>query len=172
MLKSFSALQNIRRGSISSLGELRKAKTGIGRAPMAKSTTAESDVTVKHQQDGTYTTLRRTTRSSLRNAEEKKPSLDLSSFAYSAQSPRKRVKREATEVKEEPLSEIKDEPTTPVKRSRSASSTPVKASKNGFPKAARTKAHAEPPKWREQYALIERMRAGISAPVDTMCAVS
>ena len=37
-----------------------------------------------------------------------------------------------------------------------------------MPQLALEKPHPEPPKWREQYGLIERMRKGIVAPVDDM----
>jgi endonuclease-3 len=113
-----------------------------------------------------YTSLRRSTRSTTRTADdETTTSLNLSSYAFAAP-PRKRVKLEpkTPSVKaedDEPLVKLED--TTPILPS-SGSATP----KKGLPLAKRSKAHPEPAKWREQYALIERMRAGIDAPVDTM----
>lgn len=112
-----------------------------------------------------FTSLRRATRSTTRTSGEASSAstpLDLSKYSYE---PRKRVKRETVkdEVKDEPdepLSEVK-----PAKRKREAS-TPKKEKAAYLP--ARGKAHPEPPRWKEQYALIERMRAGIDAPVDTM----
>jgi hypothetical protein len=66
-----------------------------------------------------------------------------------------------TEEEAEPLVKLEDAtPVVPL----SGSSTP----KKGLPLAKRSKAHPEPTKWREQYALIKRMREGINAPVDTM----
>ncbi|CAK9783417.1 unnamed protein product [Cutaneotrichosporon oleaginosum] len=109
-----------------------------------------------------FTSLRRATRSITRTAEpsSSKPALDLSQYSY-AQPARKRVKREIKE--EEPLVQVKDEPASPARRK---TSTPKKEKAAYLP--PRAKAHPEPVKWREQYALIERMRAGIDAPVDTM----
>lgn len=108
--------------------------------------------------------------------------LNLAQYAYKGNdSPRKRAKVEA---KAEPASEDEtltdlDEPLTEVKgevKDEAGPSTPRKAkatpkSKSGTPKmpmAKREKAHPEPARWYEQYQLIERMRAGIDAPVDTM----
>lgn len=108
--------------------------------------------------------------------------LNLAQYAYKGnESPRKRAKVEA---KADPASEDEaltdlDEPLTEVKgevKEEAGPSTPRKAkatpkSKSGTPKmpmAKREKAHPEPARWYEQYQLIERMRAGINAPVDTM----
>ncbi|BEJ13336.1 hypothetical protein CspHIS471_0305100 [Cutaneotrichosporon sp. HIS471] len=105
-----------------------------------------------------FTSLRRATRSTTRTepeASSSKSTLDLSKYSY-AEPARKRVKREVKE--EDELVEVKDEPVSPVRRRKEKAAY--------LP--AREKAHPEPPKWREQYALIERMRAGIDAPVDTM----
>lgn len=111
--------------------------------------------------------------------------LNLAQYAYTgggSDSPRKRAKVEPT--KPEPASEDEaltdleaDEPLAEVKgeaKDEAGPSTPRKTapkSKSGTPKmpmAKREKAHPEPARWYEQYQLIERMRAGISAPVDTM----
>lgn len=130
-----------------------------------------SDVKPGAETTDKFTSLRRTTRSTAQKESQPSSALNLSSYAYTPSTPRKRVKREPSpEVKEEPLNEVKEEEAVAArgKRPRSSTSTPNKGSKNGFPMAARAKPHAEPPKWREQYALIERMRAGIQAPVDTM----
>lgn len=141
--------------------------------------TADSDVRPTPSTSGTgtpaegqFTSLRRATRSTTRTPATSSPSstpapaLDLSKYSYE---PRKRVKRENTvkaEVKDEPDEPLVEVKETPAKRKREAS-TPRKEKAAYLP--ARGKAHPEPPRWREQYALIERMRAGIDAPVDTMC---
>lgn len=80
-------------------------------------------------------------------------SKDLASFAYNdpATPPRKRVKVE--------LDGGNTTPGTP-KTPRSA--------KKPMPILALDKPHPEPARWKEQYALIEHMRKGIIAPVDTM----
>lgn len=108
-----------------------------------------------------YTSLRRATRSTTRTEAEASSSesgLDLSKYSY-AEPARKRVKREVKTEEDEPWNEVKGEPASPARR------TPK--DKAGY-LPARAKAHPEPAKWREQYALIEHMRAGIDAPVDTM----
>jgi endonuclease-3 len=119
-----------------------------------------------------FTSLRRSTRSTTRVKSEEAEAapglstLNLSSYAYNSP-PRKRIK---TEVKEEEDPLVKIEPDEKPRLPRAASTARAKAEKKGQgqPTAARIKAHPEPPKWREQYALIEKMRAGIEAPVDTM----
>jgi endonuclease-3 len=121
---------------------------------------ADTEPDVKPNVNG-FTSLRRATRSTTRaepEASSSKSTLDLSKYSY-AEPARKRVKREVKE-EDEPLNEVKDEPASPTRRA------PRKEKAAYLP--ARTKAHPEPAKWREQYALIERMRAGIDAPVDTM----
>lgn len=69
-----------------------------------------------------------------------------------------------TDLEDEPLKEVKGEARFAKASPRSKSGTP----KGKLPLAAREKAHPAPARWYEQYQLIERMRAGISAPVDTM----
>lgn len=80
---------------------------------------------------------------------------DLSSYAYNDPStpPRKRVKVEL------------EENVTPV---TGATLKTPRSGKKPMPQLALEKAHPEPARWREQYQLIERMRKGIIAPVDTM----
>jgi endonuclease-3 len=123
-----------------------------------------------------FTTLRRATRSTTREAStDVKPALNLAQYAYSSP-PRKRtrtetvtVKREVS-VKPEPAvkTEDEDEPLVKVEPEERKPRVSAAKDKQGQPKAARERAHPEPPKWRIQYALIEKMRAGIEAPVDTM----
>ncbi|KAL1409571.1 alpha,alpha-trehalase nth1 [Vanrija albida] len=124
---------------------------------------------------GAFTSLRRSTRSTTREAEPASASsskLGLSAYAYTAPSPRKRAK---IEPKDEPLSPVKhakakaedeDEPLVKVAKGEVAAAK--KEKKQGQPLPARSKAHPEPARWYEQYQLIEKMRAGIDAPVDTM----
>lgn len=134
--------------------------------PALRSTRSAANSRVSLITSSEFTPLRRSTRSTTRaKSEDPGPSaLNLSSYAYSSP-PRKRMKTEVkTEVKEEEEL-VKVEPDEKPRLPRAAS-TPKKG--QGQPTAARAKAHPEPPKWREQYALIERMRAGIEAPVDTM----
>lgn len=104
-----------------------------------------------------YTTLRRSTRSSTSLA------LHLSSYAYSpvngttsapATPPRKRIK-------------VEPKPSTPLARTSEGAPTPRSSSKK-MPVLALDKPHKEPERWREQYRLIEKMRRGIIAPVDDM----
>lgn len=134
--------------------------------PALKTTRSAANSRVTLVSEGSaYTTLRRSTRSTtkveadvkLLGREASDAKLDLSSYAYEIprESPRKRVKLEPEDELREV--EIKDE----IKVER-------KSPKKTLPLAARAKAHAEPARWREQYALIERMRAGLNAPVDTM----
>lgn len=121
----------------------------------------------------TYTSLRRSTRSTRMNGvvsengvKAEPPaspirSLDLSSYAYTPPTstpPRKRVKRE------------NDPPATPGNDGKpKPAATPQSGKKaKPFPQLALDKPHPEPPRWREQYRLIERMRKGIVAPVDDM----
>ena len=113
------------------------------------------------------TSLRRTTRSTTKvtqvgnvtpKAEPTSPSipLDLSSYAYPS-TPRKKSKMEPITL------------TTPPNQSTSKTpATPKLTAKKPLPLLSLAKPHPEPARWREQYALIERMRSGISAPVDTM----
>ena len=138
-----------------------------------KSTRSAANSRVTLISDGSsteYTSLRRSTRSTTRGKSEDgetKPAaaLDLARFAYTSP-PRKRARTVKAEVKEEEEELVKIDPDEkPVLPSRSV--TP-REKKQGQPTPARTKAHPEPPRWREQYALIEKMRAGIDAPVDTM----
>lgn len=124
---------------------------------------------------------RRSTRASAR--------LNLAQYAYSDpnEARRKRAKVEpaaqaepAAASADEALTDLEgDEPLNEVKaelKGEGGPSTPRKGratpkSKSGTPKmpmAKREKAHPEPAKWYEQYKLIERMRGGIKAPVDTM----
>lgn len=122
----------------------------------------------------TFTSLRRMTRSSTSTASIV---VDLASYAYqpATPSPRKRVKREpitpqtATETESDPLVKLEDvdaiDPLTP---SRDTKPSTPRSSKKAMPQLALEKPHPEPAKWREQYRLLERMRKGIIAPVDTM----
>ena len=89
--------------------------------------------------------LRRSTRSST--------TLDLSSDAYIPSTPRKK-----------PKSSPPPEPITPPPR---PPITPQSSSKK-LPQLALDRPHPAPSRWQEQYRLIERMRAGIIAPVDDM----
>lgn len=126
---------------------------------------------------GAFTSLRRSTRSTTRDSEPasaSSSSLGLSAYAYQAPNPRKRAK---IEPKEEPLSPVKrgkgkakaEEDDVPlVKVSKEETAAAKREKKQGQPLPARTKAHPEPARWYEQYQLIEKMRAGIDAPVDTM----
>lgn len=122
----------------------------------------------------TFTSLRRTTRSSTSTAST---AVDLASYAFqpSTPSPRKRVKREpitpqaATDTDADVLVKLEEagvvESLTP---SRDTKPPTPKSSKKAMPQLALEKPHPEPAKWRKQYRLLERMRKGIIAPVDTM----
>ncbi|KAL7421469.1 alpha,alpha-trehalase nth1 [Cryptotrichosporon argae] len=129
-----------------------------------------------------YTSLRRATRSQATSAIQGDGTARLALEGYAYRSP-KRLKREPSPItpakssgallKAEPAS-----PTTPLRAvkpenadaiapAKGEGSTPRSAKKSQVT-AARTKAHPAPAKWEEQYRLIERMRAGIVAPVDDM----
>lgn len=69
------------------------------------------------------------------------------------------VKVEPIDGESEVLVELPESTPTPKKKG-----TPKKA----MPLAPLVKAHPEPARWREQYAVIEEMRRGLNAPVDTM----
>lgn len=162
-------------------GLLRSTRSAADNRVPLVTNSANSNADVKPKIESPhFTSLRRTTRSTTRTTEPSTPAastpepasasssaLNLAKFAY-VEPAQKRVKREVsvkTEMKDEPdepLSEVKDEP-SPRKR-KSATSKKDKAAYL----APRAKAHPEPARWREQYALIERMRTGIDAPVDTM----
>jgi endonuclease-3 len=127
-----------------------------------------------------YTTLRRTTRSTRstqlttkqESGENVQPGVltaNLSAYAYqppTATPPRKRVKVEVglgaddeDELKPVGLEDGDDGSTTPGTK---------KAKSKPLPQLVLDKPHPEPPRWREQHRLIERMRKGIVAPVDDM----
>lgn len=118
-----------------------------------------------------FTTMRRTTRSSRSSvkAEPVNPQSTgptpgiLSAYAYqpTATPPRKRVKVELEAEDELKPVKLEDEDGTTTPKSKRAKSKPM-------PVLALDKPHPEPPRWKEQYRLIERMRKGIVAPVDDM----
>jgi endonuclease-3 len=105
--------------------------------------------------------LRRSARSStaLKIGESSKSNLDSNTSSYTnapaTPSPRKRVKREQSDFQ------------TPVKSEARPAPTPRSSAKR-LPQLALEKPHKAPERWEEQYRLIERMRAGIIAPVDSM----
>ncbi|ORY26058.1 DNA glycosylase [Naematelia encephala] len=109
-----------------------------------------------------FTSLRRSTRSTTSQTTATStappqnfvPAVDLSSYAHipATPSPRKKIKLEHP-----------DTPSTPKK-----ASTPKSVTKKPLPQVALAKPHPAPPKWEEQYRLIDRMRKGIVAPVDNM----
>ncbi|ORX36218.1 DNA glycosylase [Kockovaella imperatae] len=136
-----------------------------------------------------YTTLRRSTRSVSTTSPASKTPLDLSKYAFaSSSSSPKRVKKESpmtpTSAKTASTStadasspstprsskraRVKLEPMTPETSGIERPPTPKSSSKKPMPLLALDKPHPAPPKWEEQYRLIERMRKGIIAPVDDM----
>ena len=136
----------------------------------------------------TFTSLRRSTRSLTSSSTRPFNPLDLSSYASSSTPNTKSGLTTGASVPSTPGSSkrrVKDELRTPssTKRARTKvkaepPSTPPPAgdepvapessSQKALPLLALGKPHPEPPKWREQYRLIERMRKGIVAPVDDM----
>ncbi|WRT65292.1 uncharacterized protein IL334_002235 [Kwoniella shivajii] len=116
-----------------------------------------------------FTSLRRTTRSSVSTSSAGDPSIpsiagkktkfDASKYQYHPSTPpRKKLKVETTT----PIS-VKAENVT-----EESPRTPKSASKKSLPQLALAKPHPAPLQWEEQYKLIERMRKGIIAPVDDM----
>ncbi|WWC60036.1 uncharacterized protein I303_102599 [Kwoniella dejecticola CBS 10117] len=106
------------------------------------------------------------------NGNGKRSKLDIAKYEYKPSTPpRKRTKfsnsttTTPTIVKTENVDvDIEDSPNG----STSTPKTPKSASKKPFPKLSLDKPHPAPPRWEEQYRLIEHMRKGIIAPVDNM----
>ncbi|WWC69038.1 uncharacterized protein I206_102974 [Kwoniella pini CBS 10737] len=96
----------------------------------------------------------------------KRSKLDMTKYEYKPSTPpRKRVKTSpnTTPIIVKLLKvEIEDNP------DGNGNKTPKSTSKKPFPKLSLDKPHPAPPRWEEQYRLIEHMRKGIIAPVDNM----
>lgn len=107
----------------------------------------------------TYTSLRRSTRSSatvegpvspVRNSK-----LNIAKYEYKEATPSSRKRQRIDDIVKEEEVETK---TSPIKS----------PAKKPLPQVALAKPHSAPAKWEEQYHLIEKMRRGFVAPVDEM----
>jgi hypothetical protein len=67
-----------------------------------------------------------------------------------------------------PLKSVKDESATPARTPRIKKESTAKPRPSTPIKLKLDKPHPEPPRWRRQYELIEKMREKIVAPVDTL----
>jgi hypothetical protein len=73
-----------------------------------------------------------------------------------------------TERDMSPLKSVKDESATPARTPRIKKESTAKPRPSTPIKLKLDKPHPEPPRWRRQYELIEKMREKIVAPVDTL----
>ncbi|WVR04183.1 hypothetical protein IAU60_001183 [Kwoniella sp. DSM 27419] len=136
-----------------------------GTDPSAQVTVKPEPRSPDQPSSSSYTSLRRTTRAlASASGSEAAPSTDtkkdLARYALepSTPSPRKKPRLATPLVKIEP--NIDDGSIASPKTPRS--------SKKPLPLLALDKPHPAPPRWEEQYRLIEHMRKGIVAPVDNM----
>lgn len=107
----------------------------------------------------TYTSLRRSTRSSVTAEGSASPvrnsKLNIAKYEYKDPTPSSRKRQKIDDIVKEEEVETK---TSPIKS----------PAKKPLPQVALAKPHSAPAKWEEQYQLIEKMRRGFVAPVDEM----
>ncbi|KAL0247092.1 hypothetical protein I308_104127 [Cryptococcus tetragattii IND107] len=107
----------------------------------------------------TYTSLRRSTRSSVTAEGPASPvrnsKLNIAKYEYKGPTPSSRKRQKIDDIVKKEKVETK---TSPIKS----------PAKKPLPQVALAKPHSAPAKWEEQYQLIEKMRRGFVAPVDEM----
>lgn len=107
----------------------------------------------------TYTSLRRSTRSSATVEGPASPvrnsKLNIAKYEYKEATPSSRKRQRIDDIVKE------EEVETKTSRIKSPAKKPL-------PQVALAKPHSAPAKWEEQYHLIEKMRRGFVAPVDEM----
>lgn len=107
----------------------------------------------------TYTSLRRSTRSSATVEGPASPvrnsKLNIAKYEYKEATSSSRKRQRIDDIVKEEEVETK---TSPIKS----------PAKKPLPQVALAKPHSAPAKWEEQYHLIEKMRRGFVAPVDEM----